>query len=67
MSHADEDGLGSASAPTAPIATIPIEISRQYILLPVSIQGSRPFQLILDTGMPARGILLHATPRVDSL
>ena len=63
-------GAGGASPdplPAVPIATIPIEIASNYVRLPLSIQGSRPFHLILDTGMPTRGVLLCPTPRVDSL
>src|SRR5689334_22324553 len=63
-------GAGGASPdplPAVPIATIPIEIASNYVRLPLSIQGSRPFHLILDTGMPTRGVLLCPSPRVDSL
>jgi hypothetical protein len=35
--------------------------------VPVSVNGSAPFQLILDTGMPTRGVLLRHTERVDAL
>lgn len=60
-------GARRDSKTAVPIATIPIDISSNYIRLPLSIQGSPPFHLILDTGMPTRGVLLCPTPRVDSL
>jgi Aspartyl protease len=37
---------------------IPFELDRNHILLPVEINGKR-FRLVLDTGMPANGALLH--------
>jgi membrane-associated protease RseP (regulator of RpoE activity) len=50
-----------------PLARVPIVFARNQVRVPVSVQGSAPFQLILDTGMPTRGILLHRTERVDAL
>jgi len=48
-------------------ATIPIEFARNQVRVPVSINGSAPFRLILDTGMPSRGVLLRHSDRIDSL
>jgi hypothetical protein len=57
----------SAHRPHGPLATVTIEVVRHQILVPVSIQRSTPFRLILDTGMPTRGVLLHPSPRIDAL
>lgn len=69
MTLAVSGAAGASPRPQAhrPLATAVIEVTRHQILVPVSIEGSAPFRLILDTGMPTRGVLLHRTPRVDSL
>ena len=46
---------GSNPAPAsgpAPLARVPIAFVRNQVRVPVSIEGSAPFVLILDTGMP---------------
>jgi hypothetical protein len=48
--------------------TIPVELVARHVLIPVSLNGSKPFRLVLDTGMPdGGGILLWDTPRVEAL
>jgi hypothetical protein len=44
-----------------------LEIVRNHVVLPVRVAGSEPFRVILDTGMPTRGLLLFASDRVDGL
>ena len=41
--------------------TIPFELIGNHIVLPAKING-REIGMILDTGMPANGALLHAGP-----
>jgi PDZ domain/Aspartyl protease len=48
-------------------ATIPIHSDRNLIVMPISIAGSKPFNVVLDTGMPMRGIILYRSERVDAL
>ena len=48
-------------------ATVPVEFTRNQVRVPVSINGSAPFRLVLDTGMPTRGVLLRHSARADSL
>jgi len=57
----------SATAPGGVLARVPIEFTRNQVRVPVSINGSAPFRLILDTGMPGPGVLLRHSDRVDSL
>jgi hypothetical protein len=46
---------------------IPFTLSYTHILVPISINGSEPFQLILDTGMPMDGIILFDSKQVRDL
>ena len=48
-------------------ASLPFELSGGRIVLTASINGAGPFRLVLDTGMPMDGLLLHGGARVDSL
>jgi PDZ domain/Aspartyl protease len=48
-------------------ARAPITFTRNQVRIPVSVNGSGPFMLILDTGMPAPGILLRDSDRVQAL
>jgi hypothetical protein len=49
------------------LARVPISLEQGLVRVPVSVAGSAPFHLVLDTGMPTRGILLYASERVDAL
>jgi len=60
------DVMSSTTAPRA-LTRVPIEFSRNQVRVPVSINGSKPFILILDTGMPTGGVLLRASERVEAL
>ena len=56
------------SAPPATVrATVPFELVNNHLLVPVSVNGSEPFHLILDTGMPAMGAMLYDSDRVQRL
>ena len=49
------------------VVTIPLELVNSHIVIPVSVDGSKPFRMILDTGMPVRGVVLYDSERVDAL
>ncbi|HKD99974.1 MAG TPA: aspartyl protease family protein [Planctomycetota bacterium] len=49
-----------------PLAVIPI-VHERLVRLPASVAGSAPFQVVLDTGMPTRGLALYRSERVDAL
>jgi hypothetical protein len=53
--------------PESGSVSLPFEVVNQHILVPVSVNGSEPFRLILDTGMPAMGAMLYGSERVKSL
>jgi hypothetical protein len=46
--------------------TFPFELIRNQIVIPVEMKGSR-LNLILDSGMPAEGMLLFGSQRIDDL
>jgi len=46
---------------------IPFELVSNHIVIPVSVNRSEPFRVILDTGMPTGGIFLYGTERVQAL
>jgi hypothetical protein len=46
--------------------TIPFDLVNNHIIIPVSVEGTR-FDVILDTGMPASGLMLYGTDAVDDL
>ncbi len=45
---------------------IPFELERNHVIVPVRING-RSVRLVLDTGMPAHGVVLFGGLRVDSI
>jgi hypothetical protein len=57
----------AATSGSEPVARVPIVFARTQVRVPVSVNGSAPFVLILDTGMPTRGVILRQTERVDAL
>jgi len=62
--------IQSASAADAPglVARIPITFTRNQVRIPVSVNGSaQPLTFVLDTGMPAPGILLNENERTTAL
>ncbi len=46
---------------------IPFELMNEHVVIPVSVNGSEPFRLVLDTGMPFYGATLSPGPRTDAL
>ncbi len=71
------DGCGSPSAQLAQgdhrivdpsgRAEIPFQMSGHHVLVPVSVNDGEPFLVVLDTGMPIRGLILTPGPRTDAL
>lgn len=60
----------SAPAPaTGPAGdhVVPITLTRNKVIVPVRVQGSRPLRLILDTGMGFEGVLLFSGGMKDSI
>jgi len=49
------------------VVEVPFEHVFDYIVVPVSVDGSEPLRLILDTGMPFYGAVLHPNPRTDAI
>ncbi len=47
--------------------TFPFELVHEHVVIPVSVNGSEPFRLVLDTGMPFYGATLAPGPRTDAL
>jgi predicted aspartyl protease len=47
--------------------TVPFELANNHLIIPVSVNGSETFRVILDTGMPTGGIFLYGTERVQEL
>ncbi|MCP3979107.1 MAG: hypothetical protein GY716_07215 [bacterium] len=56
-----------SSLPSSATASVPFEVVNNHILVPVSVNGSDPFRLILDTGMPAMGAAVFDSKRVRGL
>lgn len=48
-------------------ASVPIRCELNQVRLPISVAGSPPFNVLLDTGMPSRGLVLYESDRVDAL
>jgi hypothetical protein len=46
---------------------IPLEVVNNHLLIPISVNGSEPFKVILDTGMPINSLMLFGTERVEAL
>jgi hypothetical protein len=47
--------------------SIPFQTVNHHLLVPVTVNGRGPFQVILDTGMPIEQLMLYDNPRVASL
>ena len=63
-------GLSAAASGTADeesVQRIPFDISRNKVILPVKINNSRPLMIILDSGMPSRGVILFKKELGDEL
>jgi hypothetical protein len=46
---------------------LPLKTSNGHIILPVSVNGSKPLSIVLDTGMPMPGLTLFDHERIKSL
>jgi hypothetical protein len=67
MTYVAVSALAGDAYGAKPVARVSIDFTRNQVRVPVSVNGSEAFSLILDTGMPTRGVLLRPTPRVDAL
>ncbi len=47
--------------------SVPLEFKMNQVRLDAMVNGKGPFHLVLDTGMPIRGIILFSGERVDAL
>ena len=47
--------------------SVPFQNWGEHIVIPVSVNGRPPLQMVFDTGMPSPGVLLYAGALVDSL
>ncbi|HKW13186.1 MAG TPA: aspartyl protease family protein [Candidatus Krumholzibacteria bacterium] len=63
---ASASAIKAAPAPGT-LASVPITVEGNHIRIPVSVNGSQPFSLVLDTGMPAPGIMLYDNDRTAAL
>jgi len=54
---------------TAPsgVPEIPFQLVNNHIIIPISVNGSEPFKIILDTGMPMTGLALFENEKVLAL
>lgn len=59
--------VASTAALPAPAPVVPFTVSRNKVLVPVQVNGSRPLRLILDSGMGFEGALLFRSGLKDSL
>ncbi|UCG42645.1 MAG: hypothetical protein JSU73_12415 [candidate division WOR-3 bacterium] len=51
----------------ADVVELPFRLGRNKVILPVSVEGSRPLDLILDTGMAFDGVLVYNPRLRDSI
>lgn len=51
----------------AGMVEVPIEFTHGLVVLPISVNGSAPLRIILDTGMPTPGLLLFGNERTTAL
>lgn len=47
--------------------SIPFRTVNNHVILPVTVNGEGPFEIILDTGMPMEELMLHGGARVEAL
>jgi hypothetical protein len=52
---------------SSPEKKIPFRLERNRVILQISVNGSRPLDLILDTGMPMNGVYLFHKELVEEL
>ncbi len=46
---------------------LPLKTSGNHIILPLSVNGSEPLSVVLDTGMPMGGLVLFDTEEVNAI
>jgi hypothetical protein len=46
---------------------LPLKTNLDHIILPVSVNGSEPLAIVLDTGMPSPGLLLYDSEAVTGM
>ncbi len=46
---------------------VPFSEINNHVILPVSVNGSEPLRVVLDTGMPMSGLVLYGGERADRL
>lgn len=49
------------------VAVIPFELVNNHMIISVSINGSEPLDIVLDTGMPAPGLVIYESPETKTL
>ena len=49
------------------VAEIPFRLVNNHLIIPVSVNGSEPLDVVLDTGMPAAGLAIYDGPRLQSM
>jgi len=49
------------------VPEIPFKLINNHLILPLSVNGSPPLDVVLDTGMPAPGLALYDSPEVAAL
>ncbi len=63
-------GLGAGEELRFPVGldsvTVPFENWGEHVVIPVSVNGRPPLQMVFDTGMPIPGVLLYEGALVDS-
>src|SRR6185295_3891306 len=47
--------------------SLPFQNWGEHIIIPVSVNGHPPLEMVFDTGMPTHGVLLYEGALVDSL
>lgn len=49
------------------VTELPFKLINNHVILPVSVNGSPTFNVLLDTGMPGPGLALYGGPRAEAL
>lgn len=49
------------------VPEIPFRVINNHLILPLSVNGSKPLDIALDTGMPAAGLALYGGPGIETL
>lgn len=49
------------------VPEIPFKLVNNHLILPISVNGSEPLDVVLDTGMPSGGLALFGGAEIESL